>query len=228
MPWEARALTGTVEELHSRSWEICLASGRAQRLVHVLRPIDRALVIGSAQPEQIVDRAACTDAGAQVVRRRSGGGAVLVEPGSMVWVDLFVPSGDPLWSVDVGRAMWWVGETWARALGASGLASAQVSKGPMLARPWSSLVCFAGVGAGEVTVAGGRKVVGISQRRARSGALFQCGCLLRWEPARLLRLLAMAPGERLAASSALGELAAGAGDDRGEEILDQLLDALPV
>lgn len=34
-------------------------------------------------------------------------------------------------------------------------------------------MCFAGVGAGEVLL-DGRKVVGISQRRARDGARFQC------------------------------------------------------
>ena len=34
---------------------------------------------------------------------------------------------------------------------------------------WSSLVCFGGVGAGEVVTADGRKVVGLAQRRNRRG-----------------------------------------------------------
>ena len=36
--------------------------------------------------------------------------------------------------------------------------------------PWSKVLCYAGLGAGEVTVAG-RKVVGMSQRRERLGCL---------------------------------------------------------
>ena len=34
--------------------------------------------------------------GLELVRRRSGGGAVLVAPGCQVWIDLFLPSGDAL------------------------------------------------------------------------------------------------------------------------------------
>ena len=35
----------------------------------------------------------------------------------------------------------------------------------------------------------GRKVVGISQRRTRAGALFQCAALTRWNPAHTLALV---------------------------------------
>ncbi|MGE5209798.1 MAG: lipoyl protein ligase domain-containing protein, partial [Acidobacteriota bacterium] len=37
-----------------------------------------AVVLGSSQPETVVDAAACAAAGAEIVRRRSGGGAVLL------------------------------------------------------------------------------------------------------------------------------------------------------
>ena len=51
-----------------------------------------------------------------IVRRRSGGGGVLLMPGEFVWLDLEIPAGDALWHDDVGRSMWWVGELWrARA-----------------------------------------------------------------------------------------------------------------
>ncbi|HEX6785774.1 MAG TPA: hypothetical protein VF076_01140, partial [Acidimicrobiales bacterium] len=55
--------------------------------------------------------------------------------------------------------------------------------------PWSPLVCFSGLGPGEVH-AGGRKVVGISQRRTRGWARFQCAAYLRWDPDALVALLA--------------------------------------
>ena len=92
-------------------------------------------------------------------------------------------------------------------------------------REWSSLVCFAGLARGEVTAA--RKVVGISQRRTRHGSLFQCACLLRWAPADLLSLLALSPAERARAEAELSDVAFGAGPAKEEEILAQLVRALP-
>ena len=54
---------------------------------------------------------------------------------------------------------------------------------------WSPLVCFAGVGPGEVLL-GRRKLVGISQRRTRNGSRFQCMVHVRWSPDVLVGLLA--------------------------------------
>jgi len=150
-----------------------------------------ALVLGSAQHDDRVDRAACAAAGIEVVRRRSGGGAVLVVPGEVLWVDLIVPAGDALWQDDVGRAFHWVGEVWAAALEELGVA-AEVHRGALVRSPWSAAVCFAGLGPGEVTVAG-RKVVGISQRRTRAGARFQCAALGRWDPEAIVPLLGLPP-----------------------------------
>ena len=59
----------------------------------------------------------------------------------------------------------------------------------MVCRPWSKLVCFAGLGPGEVSV-GERKAVGISQRRTRVAARFQCALYHRWDPAALVAVLA--------------------------------------
>ncbi|MEY2454843.1 MAG: lipoate---protein ligase [Acidimicrobiaceae bacterium] len=122
--------------------------------------------------------------GIEVVRRRSGGGAVYVEPGGTLWVDVVVPRGDDLWDDDVGRATYWLGAAWAAAIGER----AVVHRGAMVRTEWSDLVCFAGLGPGEVTV-DDRKVVGISQRRTRDAARFQCVTYERWEPEPLATLL---------------------------------------
>ena len=55
-------------------------------------------------------------------------------------------------------------------------------------------MCFDGVAPGEVVLAGPddglpAKLVGISQRRTRDGARFQCIVHHRWAPAALLDLL---------------------------------------
>ena len=149
-----------------------------------------AVVLGSTQRDVGVDPDRAAAAGIDVVRRRSGGGAVWLDRGEVVWADLFIPADDPLWEDDVGRTMWWAGETWAAALAAVGVAGAAVHRGPLVTTAWSRQVCFAGLGPGEVTVAG-RKAVGISQRRTRAGALFQTACLLRWDPAPLVEWLGL-------------------------------------
>jgi lipoate-protein ligase A len=58
-----------------------------------------------------------------------------------------------------------------------------------------------------VTVSG-RKTLGMAQRRTRHGALFQCAVPLRWEPERLLTLLALDDAD---AEQALYELTAAVG-----------------
>ena len=175
------------------------------RFVRVCEVTRGAVVLGSTQPQDDVDAAAAARAGLDVVRRRTGGGAVLVEAGALVWVDVGLPAGDPLWQADVGRAFWWLGEAWASALRGVGVEGASVHRGGLVETPWSRRLCFAGLGPGEVTV-GGRKVVGMAQRRNRHGALFQCAVPLRWDSARLAGVLAVGPHER---SSAVEELRRG-------------------
>ena len=51
------------------------------------------------------------------------------------------------------------------------------------------MVCFDGLGPGEVT-SRGAKVVGVSQRRTRLAARFQTSLYLRHDPVRLVALLA--------------------------------------
>ena len=68
-----------------------------------------ALVLGSAQDASVVDLPACRDAGVDVIRRRSGGGAVLLLPDEVVWFDVIVPSAHPLFVSDVRASMVWLG-----------------------------------------------------------------------------------------------------------------------
>ena len=213
-------------QLHRRSAEL-VSSERPTRSVRLLQASGPALVLGSAQPAGDGDEAAARAPGVAVVRRRSGGGAVLVNPGSVVWVDLVLPAGDRLWDDDVGRASHWVGRAWAAALAAQGVTGAEVWEGPMRRTAWSGRVCFAGVGPGEVLVEGA-KVVGVSQRRTRRAALFQTAALVRWEPGALLDLLALAPPDRAGAAAELAGVAAGCGERTAGGLFAALVDSLPV
>ena len=150
---------------------------------------------------------------------------MLVEPGGLVWVDVLVPAGDPLWEHDVGRAFAWLGRAWVAALAGAGVAGAEAHEGPLVTSEWSGIVCFAGLGPGEVTV-GGQKVVGMCQRRARAGALFQCAALLDWQPRRLLDRLVLDDDERARGTHDLATAARALAIDPSI-LVDAFLDRLP-
>ena len=204
--WSVARLRAHPQELHERP-----LPAPATRQVWICEPTAPALVLGTAQADDVVDREACRAAGVAVVRRHSGGGAVLVAPGEQLWVDVVLPAGDPLWEADVGRAFLWLGRAWAAALAEVGWSGA-VHEGGLRSTAWSALVCFAGVGTGEVVAVGdGAKLVGLSQRRTRAAARFQCTVLRRWAPEDLLDLLALAPAARAAAGADLESAARGVG-----------------
>ena len=202
MTWRFLHLRGGAGELHGRDLEL---DGRTVTVLEVDRP---AVVLGSTQPESHVDRAACDAMGVDLVRRRSGGGAVLLLPDRSIWVDVTITRDDPLWDDDVGRASHWLGRCWAAAVTSLGADGAAVHTGPIVETPWSRRVCFAGLGPGEVVV-GGRKLVGLSQRRTRDGARFQCALHRSWDPVGLLGLLALDEGERVRGLVELADVATG-------------------
>lgn len=172
--WNVVESRGDADDFHRRDPE----PRRSATFHSVERP---TLVLGSAQGDGAVDRRVAAALGIDVVRRRSGGGAVLLVPGEVLWLDLVIPAGDPLWLDDVGRAMVWVGALWQVALAELGVHGSVHTSG-LVARPWSREVCFASIGTGEVLAPGGRKLVGVSQRRTRHWARFQSMCHLRWRP----------------------------------------------
>ncbi|HVL99028.1 MAG TPA: hypothetical protein VM324_07035 [Egibacteraceae bacterium] len=162
-----------------------------------------ALVLGRGQG----DVAPVT--GLPAVTRYSGGGAVLMDE-DLLSLDVLLPAGHPWLDGGPGAAFTPVGQAWAAALRGLGVADVAVHTGAATARPRGdarerllAAVCYATLGRGEVT-AGGRKLVGLAQRRRRSGALVQCGLLLRWRPERLLAALGADPGDVEIAAGAVG------------------------
>lgn len=146
-----------------------------------MTPTRAAFVLGSSQSEQDLDAPFCSSRGIDIVRRRSGGGAVWVDPVDSVWVDIVIPRSDPLWIDDVGRAMHFVGRAWCDVLSSLGMGDVIVNDGPHVANDWSKHLCVAGRGTGEVFTHSGAKVIGISQRRTRDYARFQCIAYLAWD-----------------------------------------------
>jgi lipoate-protein ligase A len=170
------------------------------------------VVLGSTQRAEVVDVTALRARGVELARRRSGGGAVFLGPGAQLWLDVWIPRGDPLWAGDVSVAAEWVGAWWTAALADLGQHGFAVHRGRSVPGDLGDLVCFAGRGPGEV-FHGARKVVGLSQWRAREGALFSSCAYLRWEPELLLDLLDVEGDEaRAGLARDLVPLAAGLAD----------------
>jgi lipoate-protein ligase A len=221
--WERHLVGGTVAELHHRDVPL------GRRSVWVMEASVPTLVFGSAQRDGLVEADAAGSAGWATTRRHSGGGLVALDPADVVWIDVVVPHGDPLWSDDVGAAFRWLGAAWERALASLGVEHAVAHRGAPVRAEEGRVVCFAGVGTGEVCV-GERKLVGLSQRRTREGARFQCLVHLRWDPARWWPLVRPAVGGALVADldATLQERVADLGqvDDQGVDLGDLVVAAL--
>ena len=185
-PWSIVVSRSTAGEFHARSVPV---EPTPQIWMHAVT--SPALVLGSTQRDDVVDREACERAGVEVVRRRSGGGAVWLAPDEVVWIDVIVPCDAPGWSEDMHRPMLWLGRHLAAAFRSCGLDDVVVHDGAMITTAHSKLVCFDGLGPGELTF-GPAKLVGISQRRTREAARLQCCWYSAYRPHRLVELLSVA------------------------------------
>ena len=202
-----------------------------RRLALVREVTGPTLVLGSTQPTELVDPPAMRERGVELARRRGGGGAVYLEPARQLWLDAWIPRDDPLWVADVSRAAEWVGAWWEDALTGQGQHGFEVHVGRSVPGEYGDLVCFAGRGPGEV-FHGGRKVVGLSQWRAREGALFSSCAYLRWDPRSLLELLCVDARAEVELGHGLKQTAVGlqelepAAADLGA-VRDDLLEVFP-
>ena len=162
-----------------------------------MRVTRTALVLGSRQTDSLLNVHNCNRDEIEIVRRRSGGGIVYLVPNEHVWIDVVIPREDELWNDDVAQASWWVGDTWVKTLHELGMNDISVHRNSLFADAWGDLLCFAGVGPGEVVSQQGdvvSKVVGISQRRSRDYARFQCTLYMEWNPHVVGRYLQSTPG----------------------------------
>jgi lipoate---protein ligase len=230
LPWTVERIVADPVDTFSgdpfegfRETDVGRAGGsRVSRLVRVRSVTRPAIVLGSAQRDELIDREAAEANGIAVVRRGSGGGAVWLDESSISWIDVMIGVGDPLWKADVGEAFWWLGELWVNSLRAYD-PSLKVAayQGALVANEWSKLICYSGLGSGEVTI-DHAKVVGISQKRTREAALFQCGVLHGWDPSMLLHYCVLNDDDRARAYDDLEAICATV----SPEVVDVFLAAL--
>ena len=180
MEWGRHDWTGTAADFHAMELP-------AERALWWCQVQDPTVILGSTQTVDDVDQNIAVESGLLVSRRRSGGGAVFVHPTDSVWVDITISRNDPLWKDDVMQSMLWLGDLFVAAL--SSWVQAQVYRDSFSTGVDGRVVCFASSSPGEVFV-GTDKLVGISQRRSRDGARFQCVLYRQWQPTEWSHVLA--------------------------------------
>jgi len=168
--WDFHDWNGSVADFHSA--DLFVKPVRSAWILNVARD---TVVLGSHQPESDLNLELAAQLGIDVTRRNSGGGAVWLPAGDVVWIDFVIPAGDPLWTDDVRVAPLWVGAIWREAIRAvdPSLTDLRVVEGALRTDVLGQKICFVSEGPGEVMCNGG-KVVGVSQRRNRNGARLQC------------------------------------------------------
>ena len=182
--WIVKKSEGSVADRH-----LTLPSFDARQII--IHEIDKpTMVFGTAQRNNYLE----VEIECDYVYRKSGGGAGFLAPGHVLWVDFVIPRGDLLWCDDIRYSSVWLGELWVSALRGVGL-SGVVYDGEIRKNELSPFVCFAGLTTGEVTLFG-KKIIGISQRRTREGAWFQCAALFSWPVKAIVDLLHLEPREK--------------------------------
>lgn len=232
---------GSADDLHAASAASVAAPTTRKVVVHeVAAP---ALVLGSTQHAELlrpeVRAAAAAGTGPAVVRRRSGGGLVPLAPGAQLWVDVVVPAGDACWTDDATLAARAAGRWWVDTLVAEGGDPERVRTDldalgrPANDRELGRVVCFAGIGPGEVEVGAEtgawQKTVGLSQRRTRHGAVIQCLVPRWWDHDALVDALDPGTVGVDLVEELRGALLRGASPgvgDRADGLLAALLDVL--
>ncbi|MFY9783773.1 MAG: hypothetical protein WAK12_09605 [Acidimicrobiales bacterium] len=150
-----------VEDLYDYS----VLRGLTQATMFVAKVAHPTLVLGGSQSLEVINRAALNSTSLR--RRRGGGGLVLLRPQDL-WVDWWIPAGDPRWRGDVHASSIQTGNWWAVTLRVDTDAKVTVHQGSLEGDPAFRVVCFAGRGPGEVFI-DDRKAVGLTQWRVREG-----------------------------------------------------------
>jgi lipoyl(octanoyl) transferase len=201
MPETWRLLTGTGRPAENMAVDAALAwavgAGLAPPTLRVYRWHPPAVSVGYAQQRTVpLNLEACARAGLAVVRRPTGGRAVLHD-------------GDVTYALALPRGGWWA----ERSLGATcrliheavadGLRRLGVPAEVAGPRPSPGArptpLCFAVLSAHEITV-GGRKLVGSAQRRLRRAILQHGSIPLTLDRVRLAALLEGTTGTEAAAA----------------------------
>jgi lipoyl(octanoyl) transferase len=157
-----------------------LATKSGPTIVRFYSWLPPALSLGYAQPtEREIDPRQCASLGIDVVRRPTGGRAVLHD--HEVTYSVVISGDDPHVSSGVLAAYLTISQAMIRGLAYLGITAEllPLRRGVQLPSDKASLVCFATPSSYEVAV-GGRKIIGSAQRRAHDVIMQHGSIPLSW------------------------------------------------
>ena len=172
-----------------------VAAGASPPVLRLYRWSPACLSLGFAQPPAAADAAFCAAHGIDVVRRPTGGRAVLHH--LELTYGVAAPLGRGPLGFDLQAAYRAICAALVAGLGRLGV-PAELSGAPTagMIRPIEALPCFVGPASGEV-IAGGRKLVGSAMRRV-GDAILQHGTILEgWDGALQAGCLGLADDSSL-------------------------------
>lgn len=170
MKWLSQQNIGSVNDLHSYTCD------KSQLLAILNRPTSDSIVLGSSQSMTLLDSEKIKKTQIEICKRKTGGGLVYIDKVHDIWIDIYIPTTSSLYEINISKSFNWLGNTWIETLTELNRQlepNLQIVKTKSKTDELSSLVCFAGLNHGEVLYCD-RKVVGISQRRNKELAKFQC------------------------------------------------------
>ncbi len=204
-------------------------SGHSAPVLRLYRWSPPCLSLGFSQPYEAADAGFCSAHGVDVVRRPTGGRAVLHH--LELTYAVAAPLGQGPFTHDLQAAYQTICGALVAGLRAVGVPAA-LSGAPAdgMIRPTQAIPCFVGPAAGEVVV-GGRKLVGSAMRRVGNSILQHGSILEGWDGALQAGCLGLADDSSLRpVVVTIADLLGGAPDaGRLEEaIADGFADALAV
>lgn len=139
-----------------------------------------AIIMGCSQRPDEGQKQRAKQAGLPIMRRGSGGGAVLAGPW-MLSMTLFIPTEHPVAALNLIELFHWLEPFWLKALIDSGVPckgvdKTMIDKSKVISKrndvEWA---CYASLSHGEVVSLDGRKLLGVAQIRKRKGIALVCG-----------------------------------------------------
>lgn len=197
---------------------------------------DAAVIMGCSQKPDQAQQQRAEQAGLPIMRRGSGGGAVLAGPW-MLSVTLFIPADHAIAEQNIIEIFSWFEQIWLTALHQCGVPCKGVDQ-PIIDRSkeisetrqlkWA---CYASLSHGEVVSEDDRKLVGLAQIRKRKGVALVSGLHLQpcdWTTLSEIVVAKAGQGESLAALNSDAQTLSGkSAETLLTEVLTALRNALP-
>lgn len=222
-------IIGSMPDEQQRIGEL-LTTGVEQPQVLFWQYDQAAVIMGCSQRPDEGQLRRAENAGLPLIRRRSGGGAVLAGPW-MLSVTVFIPPEHPLAKQNIIEIFSWLEQIWIDTLVACGVPckvvdQAMIEQSKTISQQQDlKWACYASLSHGEIVSHDGRKLVGLAQIRKRKGIALVSGLHLSpcdWRQLSSIVVDLPQQGDALARLNSDAQSLAGCA---AEQLLPKIIDA---